>query len=194
MARPKSPFRSTAGDGDDFDYFVLDDPDNPLILRGREPGFTSAVTRIEFPQPSSAATSLERSLAEQKHALVYGIYFKFARADIRPVSEPVLKEIAAILKNNPSWKLSIVGHTDNVGNAASRLGKIEYRLLKDKGFTDTDIAFSGLLGATGGDAANSTDFNSYTEAEMAKVKLLREFQESFDQPTLDIDKVMARFV
>jgi outer membrane protein OmpA-like peptidoglycan-associated protein len=52
---------------------------------------------------------------------VYGIYFKFARADIRPVSEPVLKEIAAVLKNNPDWKLSIVGHTDNVGGDSSNL-------------------------------------------------------------------------
>ena len=91
-----------ADDGDDFDYFELDDPDNPLILPGKGPGFTSAVTRIEFPVPSSAATSLECSLTEQKHALVYGIYFKFARADIRPISEPVLKEIAAVLKKIPA--------------------------------------------------------------------------------------------
>jgi len=109
------------GDGADFDYFVLDDPENPLILRGKGPGFSTSVTRIEFPQPPTAATSLERSLAQDKHALVYGIYFKFARADIRPVSEPVLKEIAAVLKNNPDWKLNIVGHTDNVGGDSSNL-------------------------------------------------------------------------
>jgi len=109
------------GDGDDFDYVVLDDPDNPLILHGRGPGFDSSVTRIEFPRPSAAANSLERSLAEQKKALVYGIYFKFARADIRPVSEPVLKEIAAALKKNPDWKLNIVGHTDGIGNDAANL-------------------------------------------------------------------------
>jgi outer membrane protein OmpA-like peptidoglycan-associated protein len=109
------------GDGADFDYFVLDDPENALILRGKGPGFSTAVTRIEFPQPTAATTSLERSLAQDKHALVYGIYFKFARADIRPVSEPVLKQIAAVLKNNPDWKLSIVGHTDNVGSDSSNL-------------------------------------------------------------------------
>ncbi len=109
------------GDGADFDYVVLDDPENPMMLRGKGPGFSTAVTRIEFPQPKTAMTSLERSLAQDKHALVYGIYFKFAKADIRPVSEPMLKEIAAILKNNPDWKLSIMGHTDNVGGDVSNL-------------------------------------------------------------------------
>ena len=32
----------------------------------------------------------------------FSIYFKFARADIRPISEPVLKEIAAVLKKIPA--------------------------------------------------------------------------------------------
>jgi outer membrane protein OmpA-like peptidoglycan-associated protein len=150
------------GDGDDFDYFVLDDPDNPLILRGQGPGFTSAVTRIEFPQPSSAATSLERSLAEQKHALVYGIYFKFARADIRPVSEPVLKEIAAVLKNNPGWKLSIVGHTDNVGNAAANLDLSRRRAasvkvaLVERYAVDANRLTTGGFGASEPQAKNDT--------------------------------------
>ncbi len=150
------------GDGDDFDYFVLDDPDNPLILSGRGPGFTSAVTRIEFPQPSSAATSLERSLAEQKHALVYGIYFKFARADIRPVSEPVLEEIAAILESNPSWKLSIVGHTDNVGNAAANLDLSRRRAtsvkmaLVERYAIDANRLTTGGFGASEPQAKNDT--------------------------------------
>jgi outer membrane protein OmpA-like peptidoglycan-associated protein len=150
------------GDGDDFDYVVLDDPDNPLILRGRGPGFTSAVTRIEFPQPSSAATSLERSLTEQKHALVYGIYFKFARADIRPVSEPVLKEIAAVLKNNPGWKLSIVGHTDGVGNDAANLELSRRRAasvktaLVERYAIDANRLSTGGFGASEPQAKNDT--------------------------------------
>jgi limonene-1,2-epoxide hydrolase len=42
--------------------------------------------------------------------------------------------------------------------------------------------------------ANTADSHESTETEKANVKLLREFQDSFDQPTLDIDKVMARFL
>jgi outer membrane protein OmpA-like peptidoglycan-associated protein len=150
------------GDGDDFDYVVLDDPDYPLILRGRGPGFSSAVTRIEFPQPTTAATSLERSLAEQKHALVYGIYFKFARADIRPVSEPILKEIAAILKNNPSWKLSIVGHTDGIGVDRANLDLSRRRAqsvktaLVERYAIEADRLTTGGFGASQPQAKNDT--------------------------------------
>jgi outer membrane protein OmpA-like peptidoglycan-associated protein len=150
------------GDGDDFDYVVLDDPDNPLILHGRGPGFDSSVTRIEFPQPSVASTSLERSLADQKHALVYGIYFKFARADIRAVSEPVLKEIAAALEKNPGWKLNIVGHTDGIGNEAANLSLSRRRAaavkaaLVDRFGVDPGRLSTGGFGASQPQAKNDT--------------------------------------
>ena len=108
-------------DAEDFEFYILDDPENPQPLRSKGPGFSSAVLRIEFPLPKEAETSLERSLAEQRHALVYGIFFTFNRADIRPASERTLKQIAAVLKSNPEWKLSIVGHTDNVGGPSANL-------------------------------------------------------------------------
>ncbi len=47
------------GDGADFDYVVLDDPDNPLILRGKGPAFSTSVTRIEFPVPDVRPVELE---------------------------------------------------------------------------------------------------------------------------------------
>lgn len=34
---------------------------------------------------------------------------------IRPVSEPVLKEIAQAMADRPNWKLTVTGHTDNIG-------------------------------------------------------------------------------
>ncbi|MHA2612169.1 MAG: OmpA family protein [bacterium JZ-2024 1] len=50
------------------------------------------------------------------HVAIYGIYFDFDKADIKPESEPALKEIAKFLRENPQVKLYVVGHTDNVGN------------------------------------------------------------------------------
>ena len=38
---------------------------------------------------------------------------------IRQESAPTLKEIGAMLKDHPDLKLTIEGHTDNVGNAES---------------------------------------------------------------------------
>lgn len=54
-------------------------------------------------------------LAVKKQVVVYGIYFDFASATLKPGSAPVLREIADALKANPMWKLTIEGHTDNVG-------------------------------------------------------------------------------
>ena len=103
-------------DGDyvrEFEQFLLDDAENPLVLKG--------VVKIEFPLPPGAADSVEQELSKKRKAVVYGLYFAFAHADIRPVSERVLKEIAQIMKKNPDWKLRIDGHTDNVGGDKSNL-------------------------------------------------------------------------
>jgi outer membrane protein OmpA-like peptidoglycan-associated protein len=62
-----------------------------------------------------AAPKIAKGLAVQKRVAVYGIYFDFSSATIKPESAPVLKEIADALIANPSSKLVIEGHTDNVG-------------------------------------------------------------------------------
>jgi OOP family OmpA-OmpF porin len=49
------------------------------------------------------------------HVAIYGIYFDFNKSDIKPESESALNEIAKLLTGNPSLKVFIVGHTDNVG-------------------------------------------------------------------------------
>lgn len=47
---------------------------------------------------------------------VYGIYFDFGSAKLRPESDPVLKQIAGYLQGNPDKKVSIEGHTDSTGD------------------------------------------------------------------------------
>jgi outer membrane protein OmpA-like peptidoglycan-associated protein len=108
---------TTGNDVLDADVYILDDPDNPLFLRSRN----SRVIRIDFPVTDAPSESLENALAERRSADVYGIYFAFNSASIRPQSERKLKEIAAILKSNPDWALRIDGHTDSIGSDASNL-------------------------------------------------------------------------
>ena len=50
---------------------------------------------------------------------LYGIYFDFNKADLKPESEPTLKEIAKLLEAEPELKVLVVGHTDNVGSFES---------------------------------------------------------------------------
>ncbi len=67
------------------------------------------------------AKSLARDISSTGHASVYGIHFDFNKTTVKPESEPTLKEIAKLLKQNPNLNLYVVGHTDSVG-------KIDYNM------------------------------------------------------------------
>ena len=61
------------------------------------------------------ASSLAGSIKTTGRAAVYGIYFDTGKWDIKPESTAAINEIAKMLKDDPSLKLYVVGHTDNVG-------------------------------------------------------------------------------
>ncbi|MEA3312830.1 MAG: DUF4892 domain-containing protein [Caldisericota bacterium] len=62
------------------------------------------------------ADALAKDITRTGHVAVYGIYFDTDKAEVKPESEPALKEIAKLLQQNPELKLHVVGHTDNVGS------------------------------------------------------------------------------
>ena len=67
------------------------------------------------------AAAMNEDLKATGHVAVYGINFDADKAEIRPEAEPVIAEIAKLLKQNPSLKLFVVGHTANVGSVESGL-------------------------------------------------------------------------
>jgi outer membrane protein OmpA-like peptidoglycan-associated protein len=109
-------------DGAPLDYYVLDDPDNPIVLRavGRN---VAQVIRLAFPvaASSSADAPLEAALKRDARVELHGIYFDFGKDTIRPESEPVIRELAAALAENPGWNVTIDGHTDNIGGDSYNL-------------------------------------------------------------------------
>ncbi len=58
---------------------------------------------------------------------VYGIEFDTGKATIKPASDKILGEIALLLANNADWKLTVEGHTDNVGAKPANLKLSEQR-------------------------------------------------------------------
>ena len=78
------------------------------------------------------AKSLMSDITATGHASVYGIYFDFDKADIKPESEPAIKEIAKLLQENKTLKLYVVGHTDNVGS-------LDYNLKLSKARADAVV-------------------------------------------------------
>lgn len=61
------------------------------------------------------ANSLASSIKESGKVAVYGIYFDTGKSTLKPESQPTLQEITKLLSADPSLKLYVVGHTDNVG-------------------------------------------------------------------------------
>jgi outer membrane protein OmpA-like peptidoglycan-associated protein/preprotein translocase subunit SecG len=107
------------------DFYILDQPDYPLMLAWKlGSGSQLQVIKITYPSEPAApranqqappANSIEQQLKEKKKVDIYGIYFDFASDRLKPESTPVLEEIVGVLKDNSDWKLTVSGHTDNVG-------------------------------------------------------------------------------
>jgi outer membrane protein OmpA-like peptidoglycan-associated protein len=58
---------------------------------------------------------------QQKRIRLYGIHFDVDKATIKPQSEPVIAQIAAVMKQNPSWRFRVEGHTDSDGGYAHNM-------------------------------------------------------------------------
>jgi outer membrane protein OmpA-like peptidoglycan-associated protein len=59
--------------------------------------------------------ALKAALDKDGHVALY-INFDFAKATLKPDAQPVIAQVQALLKDNPALKLSIDGHTDNIGS------------------------------------------------------------------------------
>jgi OmpA-OmpF porin, OOP family len=72
--------------------------------------------------PPTALVTSEQMASEINRAgriALYGLYFDTNRIEIKSESKPTLEQIADLLKREPSLKLLVVGHTDNVGDFES---------------------------------------------------------------------------
>jgi outer membrane protein OmpA-like peptidoglycan-associated protein len=78
-------------------------------------------TKMEDDLIKVTADEMLKGIKDEGKIAIYGIYFDFDKADVKPESEPALKEIANFLKKNPDLDIFVVGHTDNKG-------KFEYNI------------------------------------------------------------------
>jgi outer membrane protein OmpA-like peptidoglycan-associated protein len=63
-----------------------------------------------------SATEMEKQISDTGKVALYGIYFDFNKAEVKPESEPTLEEIAKLLQAKPVLRILVVGHTDGVGS------------------------------------------------------------------------------
>jgi len=100
--------------------YILDDPNAPVMLSWmmgkdmhQDDSFKVQFVRVMYP---GNKPTIEQQLAKSRKAITWGINFDFNSDTIRPVSEPVLKEIAQAITDRPDWKLTVTGHTDSIGD------------------------------------------------------------------------------
>jgi outer membrane protein OmpA-like peptidoglycan-associated protein len=85
------------------------------------------VTMIGPVRVAAGGRKLYDALAEKGRVATQGIYFDTGSDGIRQESAPTLKEIGTMLKDHPELKLTIEGHTDNVGTPESNQALSERR-------------------------------------------------------------------
>jgi len=98
------------------------DPSNPFKADLKLPTGTIMIqvdvintTPMEEKMVLVKAAEMENKISDTGRIALYGIHFDFNKADIKPDSKPTIAEIVKLLKESPSLKLLVVGHTDNVG-------------------------------------------------------------------------------
>jgi outer membrane protein OmpA-like peptidoglycan-associated protein len=72
-------------------------------------------------QMAASAEEWESAINSTGYCSIYGVLFDTGKATIQPSSEKCLAEMAKLLTKNPSWKMQVEGHTDNVGAADANL-------------------------------------------------------------------------
>ena len=96
-----------------------------LLKGGEEANEATFLTAIRLAE--SETDVMYDALASKGRWVTQGILFETGKAEIKPESRPVLKEIASTMKKYADLKILIEGHTDNVGSAASNLGLSDAR-------------------------------------------------------------------
>lgn len=98
---------------------------------------------------STNATEMMNGIKANGKIALYGIFFDFDKADVKPESKPALDEIAKLLQANPKMNLYVVGHTDMQGALAYNMSLSERRgkAIVESLVKNYSIAASRLSGA-----------------------------------------------
>lgn len=80
--------------------------------------YTLTVVEVEAMKQDIAASDMLNALNKDGHIALY-INFETGKADIKAESQKIIEQITEMMKANPALKVSIEGHTDNVGTPAS---------------------------------------------------------------------------
>jgi outer membrane protein OmpA-like peptidoglycan-associated protein len=109
---------------------------------------------------------MRNKLLTEGKLVTYGIYFDSGAAIVKPESYGTLKEIAAVLQENPGVHVKIIGHTDSDGNDAANLDLSKRRAIAVKSSLSKDFSIDGSRIETDGEGETEPIYsNSTTEGK-----------------------------
>lgn len=137
--------------------------------------YTLTILEVEAMKQDIQAQEMLDALNAAGHVALY-INFETGKSDIKAESQKIIDQIAEMLKSTPSLKVSIEGHTDNVGTAAANQTLSENRAkavvaaLVAKGIDKARLVSKGW-GQTKPVADNATDAGKAQNRRVEIVKL-----------------------
>jgi outer membrane protein OmpA-like peptidoglycan-associated protein len=90
------------------------------------------------------AKAMSRDLGATGRVAIYGILFDTGKSELKPESGPSIVEIAKLLKEDPSLRVYIVGHTDMVADLAANVKLSQARA---QSVVDALVSRHGIAGA-----------------------------------------------
>lgn len=123
------------------------------------------------------ASDTRNKLITEGKLVTYGIYFDVNKDVVKPESHGTLKDIAAVLTENPDLRVTIVGHTDSDGDDASNLdlskrrgAAVKEALVKSFGIEASRLETDGM-GESQPVSANDTPVNKALNRRVEFIKL-----------------------
>jgi len=89
-----------------------------LYVQPTEDGYFMVIAEKEAMKQDIQANEMFDALNKEGSIALY-INFETGKADIKPESQKIIDQIVQMMKDNPDLKISVEGHTDNVGTPQS---------------------------------------------------------------------------
>ncbi len=113
--------------------------------------FDALISNVRYAEGTTDARS---KLMTEGKLVTHGILFDVNSDNIKPESYGTLKEIAQVLKDNPTVKVKIVGHTDSDGTDELNLDLSKRRAASVKAAMTKDFGIDGSRMTTDGKGAS----------------------------------------
>jgi outer membrane protein OmpA-like peptidoglycan-associated protein len=143
---------------------------DPMLVTVKAPDYsfssqTVDIKETSFEKPPQPVTLNVEKVEKGKSFVINNILYATGAADLYPQSFNTLDEFADYLKLNPTMKIEIQGHTDNVGNEESNKSLSEQRATNVKKYLETKGIAVGRITAKGYGASKPIADNNTVEGK-----------------------------